>query len=92
MVIDCPVKATLFYYTPPKDGSRPWSNIHASPETGVKEKNYESKPFEVLIENIRGNESTCISKLSELDLLMTLNQNNIHWIHLDLNITKLPQN
>jgi hypothetical protein len=56
MAIDKQVKATLVYYTPPKDGSKPWSNIHATAETGRKERNYEEAPFEMLVENVRGSE------------------------------------
>jgi len=50
------VRGTLNYFTPPKDGSAPWSNIHANAETGLKERNYEEKAYEVDIENVRGNE------------------------------------
>ena len=51
-VITTPLK----YFTPPLDGSKPWSNINADPATGVRDRNFELKDFKTQVENIRGKE------------------------------------
>ncbi|THH15315.1 hypothetical protein EW146_g5138 [Bondarzewia mesenterica] len=48
------VAATLHYFTPPPDGSKPWWQINADPTTGITPRNYENKPFNVSVENVRG--------------------------------------
>ena len=52
------VPATLFYFSPPADGSKPYFYINADPVTGKRLRNSESIPFEREIENIRGKEHT----------------------------------
>ncbi|KAI0777731.1 hypothetical protein BD413DRAFT_610041 [Trametes elegans] len=52
------VTATLFYFTPPADGSEPYNYITWDPKWGVKQRNWEKEPHEVQIENLRGKEHT----------------------------------
>jgi hypothetical protein len=52
------VSTTLNYYTPPADGTAPWSIADADPTTGQRKQNWERKPFATQIENMRGREDT----------------------------------
>ena len=52
------VTATLHYFTPPVDGSKPYNYINADATTGQRRRNWESVPQEREIENIRGKEHT----------------------------------
>ena len=56
------VRGTLNYFTPPKDDNPPWTNIHASEDTGLKERNYEEQAYEVEIEDVRGSEGALIEQ------------------------------
>lgn len=51
------VKATLRYFVPPSDGSKPYSYTYADP-TGERRRNYVQEPYEVEIENLRGKEAS----------------------------------
>jgi len=50
------VPSTLNYFTPPADGSKPYTHINADPITGVRERNYEYSPITKNIENVRESE------------------------------------
>ncbi|KZT08510.1 uncharacterized protein LAESUDRAFT_69777 [Laetiporus sulphureus 93-53] len=52
------VSATLMYYSPPLDGSKPYNNINADSSTGKLKRNYGDEPHEVEIENLRGREDS----------------------------------
>ncbi|EJF63737.1 hypothetical protein BD309DRAFT_182545 [Dichomitus squalens] len=52
------VTATLHYFAPPLDGSKPYHFINADPITGKRAKNWETVTQEREIENIRGKEHT----------------------------------
>jgi len=50
------VPSTLNYFTPPTDGSKPYSDINADPVTGIRKKNWEFSAITKNIENVRGSE------------------------------------
>ncbi|KAF5354567.1 hypothetical protein D9758_011202 [Tetrapyrgos nigripes] len=50
------VSATLLYFTPPADGSRPY--VHINDEPGRPKKNWDAAKHVVQIENVRGREDT----------------------------------
>ncbi|KAI0810786.1 hypothetical protein BC629DRAFT_1589543 [Irpex lacteus] len=50
------VIATLNYFTPPADGSKPYIDINVDPSSGRRGQNWEKEPHELEIENIRGKE------------------------------------
>jgi hypothetical protein len=50
------VASHLFYFVPPKDGSRPWHAVDIDPATGEHLSNFVAEPKEVNIENVRGKE------------------------------------
>lgn len=52
------VKASLTYSVPPADNSKAYVNINLDSTTGIRDKNYTEKVYEVEIENIRGKEDT----------------------------------
>ncbi|KAI0360623.1 hypothetical protein OH77DRAFT_703577 [Trametes cingulata] len=52
------VTATLHYFTPPEDGSAPYIYINADTKTGRRQRNWETAPHDVEIENIRGKEDS----------------------------------
>ena len=52
------VSAELLYFSPPLDGSKPYTNINADPITGVRQQNWIKEPHTVQIENIRGKEDS----------------------------------
>ncbi|TFK84967.1 hypothetical protein K466DRAFT_654481 [Polyporus arcularius HHB13444] len=52
------VTATLHYFTPPEDGTKPYIYINADPSSGKRQRNWTTVPHEVQIENIRGREDT----------------------------------
>lgn len=52
------VTATLHYFEPPADGSKPFIHINADPKTGVRPQNFETRTHQVEIENLRGKEHT----------------------------------
>ncbi|KZT65928.1 hypothetical protein DAEQUDRAFT_715716 [Daedalea quercina L-15889] len=52
------VTAQLLYFTPPKDGSKPYTNVNADPTTGSRRSNWEPEPHTVEIENLRGKEDS----------------------------------
>jgi len=56
MAIDNFVTAELRYFTPPADGSKPWTNIDADETTGERKRNFIQKDIAMQIENIRGKE------------------------------------
>ncbi|KAJ6617551.1 hypothetical protein B0H10DRAFT_1948259 [Mycena sp. CBHHK59/15] len=49
---------SLAFFVPPEDGSRAYTNINASPATGVRERNFTLDTKEVEIENLRGKEGS----------------------------------
>ncbi|KAG2059523.1 hypothetical protein BDR06DRAFT_874318 [Suillus hirtellus] len=51
------VPAELAYFTPPSDGSRPFTTINADPATGQRARNWKNEEHTVEIENVRGKES-----------------------------------
>jgi len=51
------VSAEMKYFTPPADGSKPWTNINTDESSGERPRNYEYKSFDTRVENIRGQES-----------------------------------
>lgn len=51
------VTATLHYFSPPPDGSKPYIYINAD-ATGERQRNWVTVPHQVQIENIRGKEGT----------------------------------
>ncbi|KAH7908716.1 hypothetical protein BJ138DRAFT_1128247 [Hygrophoropsis aurantiaca] len=50
------VEASLKYFLPPSDGTRPYTNINADPKTGKMRHNWVEHESIVQIENIRGTE------------------------------------
>jgi len=50
------VPSTLNYFTPPTDGSKPYTHINADPVTGLRERNWEYSVITKDIENVRGSE------------------------------------
>jgi len=52
------VTANLVYFSPPADGSVPYTYINADPTTGERKTNWVLEPHDVEIENIRGREDT----------------------------------
>ncbi|RDX54569.1 hypothetical protein OH76DRAFT_1373371 [Lentinus brumalis] len=52
------VTATLHYFTPPEDGTKPYIYINADPSSGKRQRNWTTVPHEVQIENLRGREDT----------------------------------
>ncbi|RPD65551.1 hypothetical protein L226DRAFT_479784 [Lentinus tigrinus ALCF2SS1-7] len=52
------VTATLHYFSPPEDGSKPYIYINADASTGQRQRNWVTVPHEVQVENIRGKEDT----------------------------------
>lgn len=53
------VTASLIYFQPPPDGSKPYTTINADPKTGVREQNWIKELHEdIQIENIRGKEDS----------------------------------
>jgi len=50
------ITTPLNYFTPPLDGTRPWSNINADPTTGKRDRNYELREINTQVENLRGKE------------------------------------
>jgi hypothetical protein len=51
------VPATLSYFTPPVDGSKPYTYINVDTETGERKRNWVEKKHTVEIENVRGQEA-----------------------------------
>lgn len=56
------VPATLTYYAPPEDGSKPWITNWPGPD-GERIKNYKTKAFPFEVEDVRGNEGKYGSSL-----------------------------
>ncbi|EMD37751.1 hypothetical protein CERSUDRAFT_114386 [Gelatoporia subvermispora B] len=52
------VTAKLVYFTPPADGSRPYTLINTPSDPNIPRQNYKSEEHDVLIENIRGKEGS----------------------------------
>ncbi|OSX61030.1 hypothetical protein POSPLADRAFT_1057973 [Postia placenta MAD-698-R-SB12] len=52
------IQAELNYFSPPTDGSKPYININADPATGVRQRNFDSEPHIIDIENIRGEQGS----------------------------------
>lgn len=53
------VPTTLAYFSPPADGSTPYTHINADPATGVRKQNWVRELHDnVPVENIRGKEHT----------------------------------
>jgi len=52
------VTATLNYFSPPSDGSRPFQHINADPATGQRKRNWAPEARQVEITNLRGKEHT----------------------------------
>jgi len=52
------VKTTLNYFSPPADGSRPYTVVDADPATGERQTNWTRLPHEVEVENLRGKEDS----------------------------------
>lgn len=52
------VTAELLYFTPPTDGSKPYTNINADTTTGERPQNWTVEPHNLEIENIRGKEDS----------------------------------
>ena len=50
------VTATINYFTPPADGSQPWTKVDRDPVTGEQATNWKPDPREQQIENVRGQE------------------------------------
>jgi hypothetical protein len=51
------VSAELVYFSPPPDGSRPFTSINADAKTGQHANNWVPEVHTVEIENVRGKES-----------------------------------
>ncbi|KAH9065044.1 hypothetical protein EDB87DRAFT_1187285 [Lactarius vividus] len=56
------VDTTLRYFTPPADGSKPWSNINVDPTTGERASNWEYTTHAVKVENLRGRDEATLDK------------------------------
>ena len=52
------VQATLTYFVPPADGSRPYQYMDADPKTGEHVRNFTREPVQVEVENVRGKEDS----------------------------------
>ena len=52
------VAADLLYFSPPEDGSKPYTNINADPTTGQRRANWKPEAHTVQIENLRGKEDS----------------------------------
>jgi hypothetical protein len=52
------VSANLRYFTPPADGSKPWTNVNADPATGERGRNWKETVHKIEVEDLRGSEST----------------------------------
>lgn len=53
------VNASLIYFAPPADGSKPYTYVNADPTTGQRKRNWLEEPHDdVPIENIRGKEDS----------------------------------
>jgi len=50
------VFAELLYFSPPPDGSRPFTSINADAKTGLRTKNWVPEAHTIEIENVRGKE------------------------------------
>ncbi|KZT53740.1 hypothetical protein CALCODRAFT_486113 [Calocera cornea HHB12733] len=50
------VDVELNYYTPPKDGSKPYQYITPDPTGRIPQRNWERKPYPARITNLRGHE------------------------------------
>lgn len=50
-----PVRAKLYYYSPPADGSHPFNHVDTPPE-GLPQRNFVHQPVETLIDDVRGHE------------------------------------
>ena len=48
----------MTYFTPPTDGSKPYTTINADPITGEWNKNWEKELHDADIENLRGKEDS----------------------------------
>jgi len=52
------VQATLTYFVPPADGSKPYQFINVDAASGQRVRNFTQEPYEVEIENLRGKEDS----------------------------------
>ncbi|TIA46577.1 hypothetical protein D6C79_05122 [Aureobasidium pullulans] len=52
-----PVESTLIFYAPPPDNAAPWNYVE-QPPPGLPQRNYTEHPSQVLLNDMRGNEST----------------------------------
>ena len=68
------VTATLYYFDPPKDGSRPYQYINSDPKTGEREKNWSQEPHDFEIHNLRGQESSVTLENAGFQFLKNQNQ------------------
>ena len=50
------VSSSLNYFTPPLDGSKPYTYKNADPATGIRKRNWAHSLITKDIENVRGNE------------------------------------
>jgi len=50
------VPSNLNYFTPPADGSKPYTHTDADPKTGLRKRNWEFEIISKNIENVRGSE------------------------------------
>ncbi|KAJ7152183.1 hypothetical protein C8R43DRAFT_479336 [Mycena crocata] len=48
--------ASLSFFVAPKDGARAYTNINATPATGVRDRNFTNEAHDVEIHDLRGNE------------------------------------
>lgn len=53
-----PVTATINYFTPPADGSKPYQYVDKSPSPDIPQRNYTSEPSPTQINDARGRESS----------------------------------
>ncbi|KAH8999714.1 hypothetical protein EDB92DRAFT_1790171 [Lactarius akahatsu] len=56
------VDTTLEYFTPPADGSKPWTSINVDPTTGERASNWEYATHAVKVENLRGRAEATLDK------------------------------
>jgi hypothetical protein len=53
------ITATVNYYTPTADGAKPYSQVvQVDPETRKSERNWDTHPVDVVIEDLRGKEDS----------------------------------
>ncbi|KAJ4487807.1 hypothetical protein J3R30DRAFT_3279841 [Lentinula aciculospora] len=52
------VSGTLFYFSPPKDGSEPYNRVNADPTSTIPLANWTPEKYTVQIENVRGKEDS----------------------------------